>query len=464
MPNKLTNEEFIERARAVHGDRYDYSNTTFCGTDKKVSYVCPIHGVVRQRASGHMAGHGCNRCKKANCHADKRGGYANSFFKRVSQEHPQLDFSRFSYLNVSTKGAVICPRHGEFHKTPDSLLRRGGCPRCGIESRTLSVMKTRRERGAAQFENRARAVHGNKYDYSKSVYTGGHRKMTIICPDHGEYLMAPAKHLFGSKCPRCSGKVVVNTKTFVEQAREVHGDRYDYEKAVWRGARSNLTVTCPDHGDFEQSPMNHQSGHGCPVCGEAVKFEMAQQRVLTTSEFVARAKAIHGDTYDYRDTEYTGSAAKVSIVCPACGEFWQAPFSHLAGNGCPGCANYGFDGTAPGRLYYLRVEDRIFGTLYKIGITNRSESTRFRSQDTEKITLIRRWQFDLGAIAQSFETRIKQRFRKSQYRGEPVLTDGNTELFTKDVLGLDPLSAEPRHPVVDAIVAEAEEIPVGDPA
>lgn len=46
MPRKLTTEEFIERARAAHGDLYDYSKTVYSGKDKRVAIICPDHGEV----------------------------------------------------------------------------------------------------------------------------------------------------------------------------------------------------------------------------------------------------------------------------------------------------------------------------------------------------------------------------------------------------------------------------------
>ena len=88
--------------------------------------------------------------------------------------------------------------------------------------------------------------------------------------------------------------------------------------------------------------------------------------------------------------------------------------------------------------YYLRVSSPVFGELYKIGITNKSVEKRFYNYDLEKITTIKTWKFDVGGDARVFEQEILARHSGDRYTGEPVLgSNGNTELFTRDILELD---------------------------
>ena len=61
--------------------------------------------------------------------------------------------------------------------------------------------------------------------------------------------------------------------------------------------------------------------------------------ILSTEEFIKRAREIHGEKYDYSKVEYKGCYEKVCIICPKHGEFWQTPRSHLSGHGCPNCQN-----------------------------------------------------------------------------------------------------------------------------
>ena len=91
---------------------------------------------------------------------------------------------------------------------------------------------------------------------------------------------------------------------------------------------------------------------------------------LTTQDFIDRARAVHGDKYGYDIVEYSGAHTKVTIHCPEHGMFEQTPNAHLNGNGCPGCAEYGFDRTKDGFLYVLRSD---CGQYMKIGITHYPE-------------------------------------------------------------------------------------------
>lgn len=193
MGKKLTTEEFIAKARQVHGDKYDYS---------KVNYV-----------------------------------------------------------NATTKVCIICPEHGEYWQQPYLHLHGNKCPKCRGFNRTTE-----------EFIQLAKKVHGDKYDYSKTVYTGSHNYVTIICPKHGEFKQMAKEHLkYG--CKKCSGELIGdrvrldNTK-FIKKAMEIHGYLYDYSKVDYKGSDVNVCIICPEHGEFWQTPHTHLSKkiHGCPFC------------------------------------------------------------------------------------------------------------------------------------------------------------------------------------------------------
>lgn len=119
------------------------------------------------------------------------------------------------------------------------------------------------------------------------------------------------------------------TEQFVERAREIHGDSYAYAKTVYGKARGpKVTITCLKHGDFQQLPVNHLAGSGCRKCGN----------LKTSDHFIADAKAVHGELYDYSKVVYVRAFELVTIVCPVHGDFDQTPASHVYGRGCPDCA------------------------------------------------------------------------------------------------------------------------------
>lgn len=119
------------------------------------------------------------------------------------------------------------------------------------------------------------------------------------------------------------------TNDFIRKARLLHGDKYNYSKVNYVNSDVKVCILCPEHGEFWQVPRTHLSGSGCPIC--------VGRRKMRTIDFVKRAKAKHGDKYDYSKAEYKGNSEKVCIICPEHGEFWQSAGSHMKGVGCPKC-------------------------------------------------------------------------------------------------------------------------------
>lgn len=177
--------------------------------------------------------------------------------------------------------------------------------------------------------------HGNKYDYSKVIYLGTHIKVCIICPIHGEFWQTPANHLSGQNCVECRNKKnsllnLFTLEQFIEKARAVHGDKYDYSLSIYSGKRNLIKIICPEHGEFLQLAGNHLKGRGCPTC----HFD---NKKLTKEQFINRANKIHNNFYDYSLVVYKGCFDKIIIICPIHGQFEQVANYHLCGNGCKKC-------------------------------------------------------------------------------------------------------------------------------
>lgn len=104
------------------------------------------------------------------------------------------------------------------------------------------------------------------------VYVGAHDKVIITCSKHGDFKHTPAGHLNGNGCAKCSyesraaKRSEESKNSFIEKAIDVHGDRYEYTNVEYVNARTKVSITCANHGDFEQTPANHLMGHGCPSC------------------------------------------------------------------------------------------------------------------------------------------------------------------------------------------------------
>jgi len=270
----------------------------------------------------------------------------------------KYDYSKVVYINNKTKVIIICPIHGEFKQTPGSHLKGAGCNDCGIERTKLTT---------AIFIAKAREIHGYKYDYSKVIYVNAKTKVIIICPIHGEFKQMPNGHLLGRGCKKCGLITILlktrsNTEEFILKARKIHGDKYDYSKVVYINNRTKVIIICPIHGEFKQLPNSHLTGYGCDRCGYDI---MVDKLSYTTDIFIAKARAIHGDKYDYSKVVYVNSKTKVIIICPIHGEFKQLPYTHLSSGGCYDCGMLcGIDNRRSNTEEFIARSRKIHGDKY----------------------------------------------------------------------------------------------------
>ena len=228
MTKRKTTEEFIEEARRVHGDKYDYSKVEYVHSKKKVKIICPIHGEFEQIPNGHILGRGCSRCGDE-YRGEKRKLGIEEFIRKAKEVHgDKYDYSKVEYVNISTNVKIICPIHGEFWQTPSTHIHFGcGCPKCSGKFR----------KDTDYFIKEAILIHGDKYDYSKVEYINKDTKVCIICPKHGEFWQAPHDHLNGNGCPICKeSKLEINIRNALTTENILFESQYTED---W--LRNNIT-------------------------------------------------------------------------------------------------------------------------------------------------------------------------------------------------------------------------------
>ena len=251
------------------------------------------------------------------------------FIEKANKRHNnKYDYSQVEYVDSVTKVCIICPEHGEFWQTPQGHVRGNSCPKCANKKRG----DTFRSNGD-EFVERASKIHNGRYIYDKTKYVNAETKIPILCLEHGTFWMTPMNHLLGQGCPKCSGRGLT-TSEIVTMFREKHDDKYDYSKVVYNRMHEKVCIICPKHGEFWQTPSKHLLGQGCPKCAIETR---AEEKNIGNEEFIRRAREIYGDKYIYADTKYTKMEEKVKVICPKHGEFWQKPYDHLHGHGCPKC-------------------------------------------------------------------------------------------------------------------------------
>lgn len=251
-------ENFIQRAKKINGDKYDYSKSICTDVNLNVIIICNIHGKFYQTPGAHIyQKQGCPHC------ANNQKISIDEFIKRSKLAHPNknYDYSKFVLINMSTKGIIICPEHGEFLLRPDKHCgkRKQGCSACSKNKKiTLEV-----------FIKRSIEKHSDKFCYDKFIINGLYKKGIIICPIHGEFEQTPSGHMSGRGCRKCGCKEVMTLENFIDRARIAHPyDDYDYSKFYFSGARYSGIIICKIHGEFNMCPDRHlnRSCRGCPIC------------------------------------------------------------------------------------------------------------------------------------------------------------------------------------------------------
>lgn len=202
-----------------------------------------------------------------------------TFIKKLKSLYSdKYDYSKVKYVDYLTAVCIICPKHGEIWKKPRDFISGIVCKTCrdGITSK----------KDSEQFIEAVSKVHNNKYDYSKLIYKGSNSKVCITCPIHGDFWQRATWHQQGGGCPKCGGVYKYTTEEWIEEAKRIHGDKYDYSKVVYKGSKSKVCVTCKEHGDFWQLPYHHIGRkQGCPKCN-ASKLETEIKDLLIENKFV----------------------------------------------------------------------------------------------------------------------------------------------------------------------------------
>ena len=227
------------------------------------------------------------------------------------------------------------PRDGEIVlKTQNTLLVDGnalfktGFFGFPIKKAYLYINKNMRiKKTTKEFIDESNLVHSNRYRYHDE-YLGNKIKIKITCPEHGEFEQRPINHLSGQGCPKCGEKKNLTHDEFLTKSKLIYGSKYNYPNK-YHNSKTKIGIECLTHGVFYQRPNDHLSGQGCGLCQLELKPNL--------SDFIERAKLTHGNKYGYSNVLFKNNYTKVNIVCEKHGSFYQRPNDHIRGNGCPIC-------------------------------------------------------------------------------------------------------------------------------
>lgn len=299
------------------------------------------------------------------------------FITKSKNKHGnKFDYSDVCYKGYKEKVKLTCLKHGSFETTASNHLtsQAGGCKKC-----VLILNGESHKKDTNHFIKKAKEIHGDFYDYSKSNYTHSLNPVEIICLLHGPFIMKASNHINNKQgCPKCGNTRTKNKNTrtlnsFIEQiSMKENFNKYDFSNIVqFDTMRSKIYPTCLSHGKYITTPSNviNSKYFGCNKCKK-------QDDRFTTEKFIEISKNIHGDSYNYDNADYTTAHTTIKVTCPKHGDYECKPYNHMAGKGfCPKCTDF-----------VSSYEMEIFDYLKNIGVDD-VENTVRRFENIKEIDI-----------------------------------------------------------------------------
>lgn len=332
---------FLERAKIVHGNKYDYSQITpghIINKRSKVPIKCnTCHHEWTPTVGTHIDGKNCPSCT-----GHLRWTYERFIVEARAVHDDKYDYSQITpehITNVQSCVPIKCKTcDHEWSPTVGGHIRKGNnCPSC-----TGHIPWT-----YDRFIKRAHEIHGDKYDYSlitKEHITGVMAYIPLRCKqctkEWSPTINAHVNNKHG--CPRCITNAPWTLKSIKERGEHIHGNKFNYDKVTEdhvKGVGSQIPVTCNDC-TYEWWPNigNHfNHGYGCPSCSNKAPW--------TLGRFLQAANYLHGNKYNYimiTEQHIQNIYSRVPLICIKCNHQWAPTIhDHINGErGCPHCCKF----------------------------------------------------------------------------------------------------------------------------
>ena len=342
---------FIEKAQKLRGNKFDYSKVDYITNTTPVLIGCPDHGFLWSIPSTHLRKrtHGCRECGRVWQRNETLKKRSEKFFKDCMKKHgKKFDYSQAIFTRLDKPIKFKCPQHGEQHMVATLHLGKYGCRDCARDN-SIKILKyytdKKKIKAREEFKEKASKKHNGFYDYSNVEYIDNTTLISITCPIHGAFEQMPANHLYGYGCEPCgintrADKKRKKLKDFISEAKVIHGQKYDYSEFVYKTTHTQGIIICsnPKHKKTPITPAHHLSGQGCSECGEEARDRYRRSSGHNTESWIAKAKELHGDRYDYSKADYKGYDCAITIICEEHGPFKLEPaYQHIETERRRGC-------------------------------------------------------------------------------------------------------------------------------
>ena len=301
LSQTFTKEEFISRAKEVHGDMFDYSAIIYKNSQTKIEINCKTHGGFIQVPNSHLQGYGCNKCAITK-NAEKHRLTLLEFIEKANHVHKHVyDYSLVNYISMAIKIHIKCKTcENIFTQTPNNHISKGfGCPYCAGNA----ILTTN------EFIERAHRIHGlDRYDYSKSIYNRSSIQLSIVCKNSNkQFEQTPNSHLRGSGCPCCKPKYSKPQILFLECVRVKNPS---LQHALNDG--EHIIIGSRYRADGYIPEMNHVIEfhgclwHGCPRCFSQIAmnpctkrtFGEEYERTMVRKRFIENAGYLYTEVWE----------------------------------------------------------------------------------------------------------------------------------------------------------------------
>lgn len=429
---------FIDKARKVHGDKYDYSLVNYIHSKQKVKIIHPEFGEFEQTPNSHLMGRGHVKEGLRKIY-NKRAMGLEEFIRRAREVHGnKYDYSLVEYKNSGIKVKIICEKHGVFEISPLHHIYSGvGCKKCSYESTRRIHFDSNEE-----FIQIAVEIHGDKYDYSLVDYVNNYTPVKIICKKHGEFEQTPFAHIIKmSGCNKCAAENRRITKDqFIERSNKMHGGKYDYSDIIYTKLTDKVkNIKCPHHGYFDQLGHSHSLlGKGCQKCAVIdSKLENFIEEYLIKNDiyFIRRDR----NTIKPKELDFYLPLHDIAIECN--GVYWHSEKNNVGNdyhlNKSNLCDELGIN------LLHFNEEEFIYNKKFISATLNNFLNCNQYHISTEKISISHIFDFDF--IYKFFNTysniKVDNTFKYTAlyYKGRVVALigykdiDGYTEIIFSNI-------------------------------
>jgi hypothetical protein len=359
---KWTYDRFITAAQQIHGDKYDYSKVTPDHIKNKRSKIPLSCKICLYNWNSSIDRHINAKAGCRNCAGNAPWTLSRLLMAAYKVHGEKYDYSRVTENHIhraSTRIPISCKDCGRksFPTIRDHIHRPHQCPGCIRNHKWTYEL----------FLARAHEIHGDRFDYSNvrpEHVQGVKSKVPLNCRicdyDWSPTIYGHIHSQYG--CPNCAGKVKWVYQVFLDRAKEIHGDKFDYSQITLdqvHGGKSHVPISCRTcRYAWTPTVDGHINGkYGCPNCHGCRPWQY--------DEFLIVARDIHGDKFDYSNVtpdHIRGRRSRLPINCRTCQYNWNPTLNtHIHGKkGCPNCY-----GNSPWTLpKFLDSAKQIHGDLY----------------------------------------------------------------------------------------------------